>query len=261
VNATCAPWLCTLADGDPNAAVRVQSVWDFCVKGGPVMIPLGICSLVAMAILIERLVSLRRHKIIPPDFMSGLESSLRRGGDGMTAALAYCEKDGSPIANVFAAGIKRLGLPLEILERHIQESGEREVGKLRKNLRALSLLASVAPLLGLLGTILGMITAFQTVAASGEALGKTELLAKGIYEAMITTAAGLMIAIPVVICYHYFASRIDRLVGEIDQMTVKFVEEYAMPGMAGKVVSKSAPLIAPPQPEAASPIATVAPTA
>ena len=87
----------------------------------------------------------------------------------------------------------------------------------------LSLLYSVATLLGLLGTILGLIEAFQTVALSGEALGKTELLAKGIYEAMITTAAGLFVAIPTVIAYHWISSKIERLVGDMDRMTLEFL--------------------------------------
>jgi biopolymer transport protein ExbB len=209
----------------PNPAA-VLSLWDFMVKGGPVMIPIGICSLVALAVIIERLVSLRRAKIIPPDFLTGLRAALNGGTGGAERALQYCEKDGSPVANVFAAGIRRLSEPVELLEKHIEEAGQREVLKMRKYLRLLSVISSVATLLGLLGTIFGMITAFQTVANSGEALGKTELLAKGIYEALITTAAGLIVAIPVVICYHWFAAKVERLVSEIDQMTVDFVEEH-----------------------------------
>ncbi len=209
--------------------MKVQSVWDFVVKGGPVMIPIGLCSLVAMTIIIERLTSLRRHNIIPGDFFAHLKGLLKDGGVNKGEALAYCQSNGSPLANILAAGIKRLSEPLERLEKHIQEAGEREVVKLRKYLRLLSVLGSIAPLLGLLGTITGMITAFQTVAASAEALGRTELLAKGIYEAMITTAAGLMVAIPVVLSYHGLSARIDHLVAEMDQMTVEFMEAYAQP--------------------------------
>jgi biopolymer transport protein ExbB len=109
----------------------------------------------------------------------------------------------------------------------------------------LAVIASIAPLLGLLGTIFGMIDAFQTVAVSGEALGRTESLAKGIYQAMITTAAGLMVAIPVLIGYHWLAGKIDRLVGEMDRMTVEFVEQHALAraqqaGVVRKEASKPA---------------------
>lgn len=243
MNAAWGAWTVILADADARSAVQVNSIWDFCVKGGPVMVPLGVCSLVALAVIIERLLSLRRARIIPAEFVARLESALRgpaSGGEGLAArALRICADDGSPVSNVFAAGLRRLGQSRELLERHVQEAGEREVAKLRKHLRVLQVLASVAPLLGLLGTILGMITAFQTVAASGEALGKTELLAKGIYEAMITTAAGLMVAIPVVVCYHLIAGKIDRLVAEIDEMTVHFFEEHAIPAAGPDGVARA----------------------
>jgi biopolymer transport protein ExbB len=221
------------ADGPVSAAAQasstsqIQSIWDFVVKGGPMMIPIGICSLVALAVIIERLMSLRRRNVTPPDFLSGMRAVLDEGLDDKTAALEYCRNDGSPVANIFAAGIKRLSEPIELLEKHIQEAGQREVLKLRKFLRLLSVIASIAPLMGLLGTIFGMIKAFQTVAMSGEALGKAELLAKGIYEAMITTAAGLLVAIPALIGYHWISAKIENLVAEMDQLTCEFVEDYA----------------------------------
>jgi biopolymer transport protein ExbB len=219
-----------LAQETDVSAVHVRSIWDFVVKGGPMMIPIGICSLIALTITVERLISLRRSRIIPPDFLGGLKKVLSPDAAGRARALDYCKINDSPVAAVVATGIKRLGEPLETLERHIQESGEREVAKLRKFLRVLSVIASIAPLMGLLGTIFGMIRAFSTVAASAEALGRTEQLAQGIYEAMITTAAGLLVAIPVLIAYHWIAAKLDRLVAEIDQMTVEFIEEYALSG-------------------------------
>jgi len=211
-------------------AVQVQSIWDFVVKGGPMMIPIGLCSLLAMAVIVERLISLRRSKIIPPNFLPDLKPVMDNNGDGYRGALEYCERNASPIAAVFAAGIRSLGASVEIVEKHIEQAGQREILKLRKYLRMLSVIASIAPLLGLLGTIFGMIDAFQTVAASGEALGRTESLAKGIYQAMITTAAGLMVAIPVLVCYHWLSGKIEKLVGDMDQMTVEFVERHALRG-------------------------------
>jgi len=211
------------------AAVQVQSVWDFIVKGGPMMIPIGICSVIVVTVAAERLVALRRRHVIPPGFMPELKSRLKEAGGDINSALKHCEKNDSPIARVFAAGVKRLGQPIELLEKHIQETGEREALGLRKRLRALSVIAAVAPLMGLLGTIFGMISAFQTVALSAEALGQAEMLASGIYEAMITTAAGLIVAIPALLLYHWIAAKIDRLVQEIDAAAVDFVEEHAMP--------------------------------
>ncbi|MCZ6681838.1 MAG: MotA/TolQ/ExbB proton channel family protein [Planctomycetota bacterium] len=214
--------------------VRIDSVWDFVKKGGPMMIPIVACSLVALAVTAERLISLRRGQIIPPNFLAGLKKAFGPSGSDKRKALAYCQSDKSPVADILAAGIKRLDEPVERLEKHIQDAGERVVIKLRKYLRILSVIASISPLLGLLGTMFGMITAFQTVAVSGEALGKTELLAKGIYEAMITTAAGLLVCIPVIVCYNFISARIDRLVLEMDQMTVEFVEEFGAPNGVGQ---------------------------
>ena len=208
-----------------DAGIKIQSLWDLVTKGGPMMIPIGICSFVALTVIIERLVSLRRSRIIPSGFLSGLPQDLTASAD-RKLALEYCRRDGSPISHIFATGISRLHHPLEVLERHIGQAGEREVFKLRRYLRALAVVSSVAPLLGLLGTIIGLIDAFQTVALSAEALGKAESLAKGIYEAMITTAAGLPVAIPALIGYHFIAARIDRLLAEMDDMTISFLETH-----------------------------------
>lgn len=226
------------AGADTAASVEIHSVWDFVVKGGPLMIPIGLCSLVALTVIIERMVSLRRRNVLPADFLPGLKKVLGNGNDDRDEALEYCHNNGSPIANLFAAGIKRLGEPVELVEKYIQEAAQREVLKLRKYLRVLVAIASTAPLMGILGTTFGMITAFQTVAASSEALGKAELLAEGIYEAMITTAAGLLVTIPVLFAYHWLSAKIDRLVSEMDQVTVEFVEEYAQ---APRAVDKPAP--------------------
>ena len=212
---------------DGAEAVQIQSVWDFVAKGGIVMIPIGICSFVALAVFIERLISLRRGAVIPATFLPGLKKTLRKDPTDKTKAIAYCRKNASPVANVFAAGIKKLDGSIESIQQRIEEAGQREVLKLRRFLRVLSVIASVTPLMGLLGTIFGMIKAFQTVAVSPDALGKTELLATGIYEAMITTAAGLTVAIPVLIAYHWISAKVDRLVMDIDSMSVEFLEDLA----------------------------------
>lgn len=215
------------ASAPAQPAVPKLSIWALILKGGPVMIPIGLCSLVALAVIVERIVSLRRIRVIPPAFLPGIKAQLSNGDIDRTAALDYCKAHDSPLARIFAVGIRRLGEPIELLEKHVEESGQREVAKLRKYLRALAALASISTLLGLLGTILGLIEAFQTVAASGEALGKTELLAGGIYEAMVTTAAGLCVAIPVIIAHQALCARVERLVAEMDESALDFIETCA----------------------------------
>jgi biopolymer transport protein ExbB len=218
-----------LAQQTPEEAAQINSVFDFVIKGGPLMIPIALCSLVAFTIIMERLITLRRSHIIPPVLIQKVREKLKEGGGHPRGALDYCKSNPSAAAAVLCAAIKRLGESEELLAKHIQEAGERESLKLRKRLRVLSVIGSIAPLLGLLGTITGMITAFQTVAASGEALGRTELLAEGIYEAMITTAAGLIVAIPVLVCYHWFVAKVDGLVMQIDALAMEFIDEFAPP--------------------------------
>jgi len=223
-------WTTTLlaqAGGEgPPASEASPTVWELAMQGGAMMIPIGVLSLVALAVIIERLVSLRRSQVIPPSFLTGLDKHVSDGVIDQTEALAYCRANDSPIARIFATAIKRLGEPIEQLERHVQEAGERAVLKLRKYLRLLLVIFSVAPLMGLLGTIFGMINAFKTVAGAADALGKTELLATGIYVALITTAGGLLLAIPTMMAYHFFAAKIEQLVSDIDVATVDFIEQH-----------------------------------
>ncbi|MCB9849702.1 MAG: MotA/TolQ/ExbB proton channel family protein [Phycisphaerales bacterium] len=207
---------------DGARAVQVQSVWDFLVKGGPMIIPIAVCSLAALTVIVERSLTLRRVRVVPPGFLEGVRTAF---SGGPADALSYCTANPSPIATIFQAGLKRANDTPDRREKAIEEAGAREVFTLRKYLRLLAVVAAIAPVMGLLGTIFGMIKAFQTVALAGDALGKTELLAKGIYEALITTAAGLLLAIPALVCYHWLSSKIDRLVFEMDRITVEFFED------------------------------------
>lgn len=218
------------AGAEPDSAA-VQSVWDFVVKGGPMMVPLGVCSLLALAVIVERLFSLRRSQVLPADFLGGLKDTLKDNPANYDRALAYCRQHPCPIAQVLMAGLKHFSKTTEVIEKHVEEAGQRVVTRLRKYLRFLSVVAAIAPLMGLLGTILGMIKAFQTVSVSAGALGKTEQMATGIYEALITTAAGLLIAIPVLIAYHFLSARIEGLVLDMDQKTVEFLEEHGPASM------------------------------
>jgi biopolymer transport protein ExbB len=207
-------------------SAQINSILDFIIKGGVVMIPIGACSLVAIAIIVERWVSLRRTVIIPPRFVDGLKAALDKENVARTHAVEYCRATAAPLARIFATVVDHMHMPTERLEKEVEEAGRREIIGLKKNLRVLAVIANIAPLLGLLGTIFGMITAFQTVAASGEALGRTEALAKGIYEALITTAAGLIVAIPTIIAFHAFNAKIDGMVVEMDRQVVDFTRAH-----------------------------------
>lgn len=230
------------AAGDPLVTGgELESVWDFIIKGGPAMAAIIVVSFAALAVVIERAILLRRRVVIPPDFISGVEPLL---GD-RDRALAFAEANGSPAANMVAAALRRRGEPRHVIESAVTESGKREIVRLRKRMRVLSALPYVSTMLGLLGTIFGMIKTFQAIAISGQALGKTELLARGIFEAWTCTAAGLLVAIPVMIAYQALLARIDGLVVDLDRTAVDIAtRESARATAAAPAREPSMPLVA-----------------
>jgi biopolymer transport protein ExbB len=209
------------------------------------MIPIGLCSLLGVTIIIERSISLRRRAIIPREFMPGLKEVFHHDGGDRMAGLDYCRADGSPISRVVAAAIRKLHKPQETVERAIEDAGGIEVLRLRRYLRLLYGVSAVAPMIGLLGTVWGMIKAFQVAAVAG--LGKAGLLAEGIYIALVTTFAGLVVAIPVLMFYYYFQGKIDDVVHEMNGVTVDFLEHYTAEEdqMTPSPVSGSRPPAAP----------------
>lgn len=219
------PCFATLSNlAPPPPASIVATVWDLILKGGILMVPIAICSMIGLAIAIERAVSLRRSWVVPPGFVDAARAALREGPD---RALALCRAQPSPMARIFAAALQRWHRSPADVEKQIIDAGLREAALLRSNLRGLALIAAVSPLLGLLGTIFGMITAFRTVAESAEALGRTELLAGGIYVAMVTTAAGLIVAIPAVVLHHWLSAKVDRLMLVMDEACIELADQHA----------------------------------
>ncbi|MBN2295364.1 MAG: MotA/TolQ/ExbB proton channel family protein, partial [Pirellulales bacterium] len=187
-----------------------------------------------LTFVFERTVSLRRRRIIPRPFVKRFIEQLNNGELDRDKAIELCEENGSPVSQVFAAAVLKWDHPTVEVEQAIIDAGERVTNGLRRNLRVLNGLATVSPLLGLLGTVVGMIRAFNSIASS-DALGRPELLAAGISEALLTTAAGLSVAIPALICYMYFISRVDKLIIQIDALG----QEIVGPISDEKTVSRS----------------------
>lgn len=191
--------------------------------GIPFVCAFGVASVMALWFGIERLVQLRRRRVIPSHFVDRFLMHLRNGQLEPRQAMAICRDNGSPIAEVFSHGIRKWGKPSVEVEQAIIDGGERQVSVLRKHLRVLNGVATVAPLIGLLGTVIGMIQAFNDIANSS-AMGKPEELAVGIGLALLTTAVGLSIAIPALTLYMFLASRIDSLVMEMDTLSQNVVQ-------------------------------------
>ena len=200
-----------------------ENLLDLLVMGGEMMIPILICSIIAVTVAIERIVNLQRGKVIPKGFVSGLSGSLGEGFRNIDAGINYCVQSGTNIGSIFKAGIKKLSEGHEAVERAIEDAGAREVGKMKRKLRPLAAVATISPLLRLLGTVYGMIEAFQA-ASSHTGHGKSDMLAEGIYVALVTTAAGLTLAIPVLIIHQILSGKVDAMVDEIDESAIEFLE-------------------------------------
>jgi len=183
------------------------SLTDMIVSGGPVMIPIGLCSVVALAYTIERALQLRRGPLGLAELGGEIVQVVRAGG--RQRALELCAAKPSPLARVLSSALARWSEPPLEREKAVEDAGLREVRRLSAGLRPLVVVTAIAPLLGLLGTVWGMILAFSTVARA-EGLGRPELLADGISQALITTAAGLVIAIPTQAAYFWLKGRIER---------------------------------------------------
>jgi biopolymer transport protein ExbB len=201
--------------------------------GGPLMIPIGLCSVILLVFVFERLVSLRRSRVIPRPFVKRFLQQLRDGQLGLDAALELCDTNRSPVAEVFAAAIRKWGRPAVEVEQAIIDEGERVTNGLRKYLRVINGISTVSPLLGLLGTVFGMIQTFNTIAV-GDAMGRPEMLAGGIGQALLTTAGGLCVAIPALIVYLYFVGRVDRLIMDIDGLGQSIVDIIAADGQLSR---------------------------
>jgi biopolymer transport protein ExbB len=198
-----------------DAPMSYKNLFQLVKDGGPVMVPLFVCSFITMVFVFERAISLRRGRVIPRPFVKRFLHQVREGKLDREGALELCHENGSPTAAVFAAASRKWGRPSVELEQAIIDAGDRITGPLRRYVRLFNAVATVSPLMGLLGTVLGMIRLFNAI-SSADAMGRTELLAGGISEAMLTTAAGLIIAIPALCFYVLFTSKVDRLLMEID---------------------------------------------
>lgn len=207
------------ADG---GAVTGRTVFDTFKRGGPLMWPILLCSVVALAFVIERAVSLRASLIFPRPLYESARSFVANGQ--IEQAVEACVSDRSPFARLLHACLARADTPGFEMEAAIEEAGARALYDLRRNARPLGIIGDISPLLGLMGTVLGMIKAFEVVARTG-ALGRTEMLAEGIGEALLTTAFGLLVAVPAIIFYHYFRAKAEGLLRAMEDACIDLLTE------------------------------------
>ncbi|MCK4772904.1 MAG: MotA/TolQ/ExbB proton channel family protein [Candidatus Latescibacteria bacterium] len=186
---------------------------DLFYDGGPFMYPLLLTLIFGMGVILERFWALSRASINTRKFLQGIKIALRE--EGITTAQEICASTRGPVASIFHAGLMRVDRGLEHVEKAIENAGTIEMSFLEKGLVWLATVANIAPMLGFLGTVSGMIGAFASIAAAGDV--NATIVASGISEALITTATGLAIAIPVQAAHNYFVSRIDRLIIDMEE--------------------------------------------
>ena len=185
------------------------------------MIPLLLSSILGLAIVIERATSLRRNKVMIPEIMSVVDEF--NSHEDIKLATSMCEKNRGAFANIILTGLQNTDLTPEEVRELLSDQGRQEVRALERGLPTLETIAGIAPLLGLLGTVLGMIKVFTVISLQGT--GQASLLAGGISEALITTATGLVIGILALIMYNYFSNRAENYILDIEKYTTKLLQK------------------------------------
>jgi len=203
-------------------------------KGGIMMYPILFCSILMIGIAIERFYTLQRKNIINPDFLDKVRSHWN--WKDIHLGLQLCNSYDNSLSRILKAGLLRFGGKVDEVEHAIEGAGQHEASLLTSNLRVLGAVANITPMLGLLGTVFGMIKAFEVISESGT--GNPSLVASGISEALVTTAAGLVVGIPALALYHYFRGRIERFVFEMEEVSLQLVEELNYESMRARRAEK-----------------------
>lgn len=188
--------------------------------GGWLMLPLVLCSIVAGAIMIERLWTLRSKRVLPADLAAKVWYWVEQ--EQLDDRHIHALRDSSPLGRILAAGLSARHAEREVMKESIEDTGRHVAHELERFLNPLGTIAAISPLLGLLGTVIGMVKVFSAIQAHG--VGNPAVLAGGISEALITTAAGLSVAIPALMGYRYLRGRVDSLVVQMEQEAIKLVE-------------------------------------
>ena len=206
---------------DAQAAVPPLNLWSLSLKGGFIMIPIVLLSLVTIYIFVERLLVLRDAARQDNTFMQRIKDYIHAGD--VESALNLCKKNPTPVARLIEKGITRLGRPMNDVLVAIENVGNIEVAKLERRFTWIATTAGGAPMLGFLGTVTGMVSAFYSMAAAGEAADITTL-PSGIYEALVTTVAGLVVGIIALFAYNYLVSRVNTVVNQLEASTMEFMD-------------------------------------
>ncbi|MBK8292964.1 MAG: MotA/TolQ/ExbB proton channel family protein [Flammeovirgaceae bacterium] len=191
------------------------------MAGGPLMIPIVICSIIAIYIFVERLLTVNRANVSSDSFMGKIKELVVRGD--INGAKILCAQYDTPVARMIEKGVSRIGSPLKNIEASIENVGKIEVFRLEKNLSVLATIAGAAPMIGFLGTVIGMVSAFIAIAQE-EGSVSPKLLADGIYTAMVTTVAGLIVGIIAYLGYNFLVTRVSKVIHRMEYSSIEFID-------------------------------------
>jgi biopolymer transport protein ExbB len=198
-------------------------------RGGPIMYLILTCSIIGLAVFLERLAFLRRKHLVPERFVRAVTRAWQRGE--FEVAWRLCQQQDIPLTRILRAGLRKLKEGPQEVERAIEVTGSHEASVLGANLRFLGAISNIAPMLGFLGTVTGLITAFNVIAVQGT--GDPKLMADGVSEALITTEFGLFVGIPALGAYHYLRAKVDRLLHEMEGVTIELLNGRGLIGWIG----------------------------
>jgi biopolymer transport protein ExbB/TolQ len=212
----------TAVDSEP----AMPSLWNLAVKGGLFMIPIGLASIVVVAFTLERIIGLRMRKIMPPELLLDLRELNSTNGIDPREAFAICQKHPSPLANALRSSVLKVGRPHAELEKAAEDAVAREAADMSRNFRPINVVATIAPLLGLIGTVQGMIQAFMVLSSlSVTGTEKAQRLAHGIYTALVTTFAGLIVAVVAVMLANFLEGRVDRILRAMEDLFLDLIPQ------------------------------------
>lgn len=197
------------------------TLFSLLLKGGYMMIPIFLLSIVAVYVFVERILTIRRASVPPDGFMEKIKRLVYEGD--IKGARLICAQNETPIARMIEKGVSRIGSPLKNIEVSIENVGKIEIYKLERNLSLLAMISGAAPMIGFLGTVTGMIRAFIAIAQEEGAVSP-KLLSAGIYEAMMTTAAGLLVGIVAYLGYNYLVTRVQKVVHNMEYTSIDFID-------------------------------------
>lgn len=204
--------------------VMKGGLWELFQRGGPVMWPILLCSIVALAVVLDRAYHLRKARIDTDHFLETISASLKR--NKIVEAMDVCDQTPGPIARILKAGIMKHDRSRQEMREAIEDAGIQEVSYLERYLAVLATVAQVAPLLGLLGTVTGMVSAFQVIQEKATAMSQVNPgdLAGGIWEALLTTVFGLCVAIPALVAYNWLVNWVNHFVLDMERSAAELVE-------------------------------------